>query len=264
MKKLLIAFILLSPFVQLAAQDKKDDKEQRREAKRNKINEMVKQEEEGVLVYNKQSIFGVEIRNLGYGVFYERSKSKTPLTSTLYNIEFTEIKHQKENRKFYLFQTPFKPYKINNFYQLKLGVGQQKVLGQKGNKNGVAVMGVYSGGLSVGLLRPYYVDIDDNGIITSIKYSKEDSAQFVDATNNGMVSGSSGLFKGWNEVKLKPGVYAKASLRFDWGRFNEIVSGLEAGVSAEFYTSKIPIMLYQKEKQFFFQGHIAILFGRRK
>jgi hypothetical protein len=43
-----------------------------------------------------------------------------------------------------------------------------------------------------------------------------------------------------------------------------VVSGIEVGVSLEFYGSKIPIMVDQKDKQLFFQGYIAILFGRRK
>ena len=63
---------------------------------------------------------------------------------------------------------------------------------------------------------------------------------------------------------MKPGGFAKAALRFDYGRFNEVVSGIEVGVSAEFYSAKIPILFGQKEKQFFFQGYIAMLFGRRK
>jgi hypothetical protein len=65
-------------------------------------------------------------------------------------------------------------------------------------------------------------------------------------------------------MKLQPGVYAKSGLRFDYGRFNEVVSALEVGVSLEAYAKKIPIMLYQKDKQLFFQGYITLEFGRRK
>jgi hypothetical protein len=71
------------------------------------------------------------------------------------------------------------------------------------------------------------------------------------------------LRKGWSELSIKPGGFVKAALRFDYGRFNEVVSGIEIGISGEFYSSKIPIVLKQKEKQFFFQGYIAMLFGRR-
>ena len=112
----------------------------------------------------------------------------------------------------------------------------------------------------MGLLRPYYIEIDDNGESRTIKYSPENDSLF----KFGFILGGGGLGKGWGEMKIKPGAFAKTALRFDFGRFNEVVSGVEVGVSAEFYSGKIPIMLLQKEKQFFYQGHIAIMFGHRK
>ena len=65
-------------------------------------------------------------------------------------------------------------------------------------------------------------------------------------------------------MSLKPGVFAKAAMRFDYGRFNESVNGLEIGMQVEYYTQKIPIMLFQKEKKLFMNAYLAILFGRRK
>jgi hypothetical protein len=120
---------------------------------------------------------------------------------------------------------------------------------------------IYKGGLSMGLLRPYYIDVLDNTRANkTIKYTPEDSALFV----SGFIVGGSGLGKGWNELKFKPGIYAKTALRFDFGRFNEVVSAIEIGLSADFYSDKIPQMLFQKEKQFFYQGHISVMFGHRK
>ena len=94
----------------------------------------------------------------------------------------------------------------------------------------------------------------------TIKYTVQDSALFLGPT----IIGGAGFGKGWNELKVKPGGFVKTALRFDYGRFNEVVSGIEVGISAEFYSEKIPILLQQEDKQFFFQGYIAILFGRRK
>lgn len=125
------------------------------------------------------------------------------------------------------------------------------------------VTGVYNAGISIGLLRPYYVVVNDpsSGTERTIKYSQEDSALFLGPT----ISGGGGLGKGWSEMKIKPGAFAKVAMRFDYGRFNEMVSGLEIGMSLEAYGSKIPIMLLQKkDKSLFFQGYVAILFGRRK
>ena len=135
------------------------------------------------------------------------------------------------------------------------------MLGQKGNKNGVAVSAIFNGGLALGLLKPYYLQVvDQNDKTRTIKYSVADSALFLGPT----IIGGGGIGKGWNEMKIKPGAFVKTAMRFDYGRFNEVVSGIEAGVSIEFYGSKIPIMFGQKEKQMFFQGYISILFGRRK
>jgi len=138
--------------------------------------------------------------------------------------------------------------------------GQQIILGQKGNKNGVAVTGIYEGGLSLGLLRPYYLQIQDStGSTRTIKYD-QDTSLFV----NGRIVGGAGLSKGWNEIKVKPGVYLRTAVRFDFGRYNEMVQGIEGGLVLEAYSSKIPIMLYNKEHQIYFQAYIALVFGRRK
>ncbi|HEX8314744.1 MAG TPA: hypothetical protein VF609_07125, partial [Flavisolibacter sp.] len=149
----------------------------------------------------------------------------------------------------------------NNFYQAKLGFGQQYVFGQKGNKNGIAVLGIFQGGLSVGLLKPYYVQAEDQNGARDIKYDSKDSLLFLSPGN---ISGGSGFGKGWSEVKIKPGAYLKTALRFDFGRYNESIHSLEVGMSVDFYASKIPQMAYNTPQQFFFQGHIAYVFGKRK
>ncbi|MFM7646451.1 MAG: hypothetical protein ACKO41_07050 [Sphingomonadales bacterium] len=245
-----------------------DQAASKKEQKRQKINAMIRQAEEGVLVYNKQTTMGIQARSNGYGLFYEMGRMKSPLRTTLYRIDFTEIKHPKEN-KFQNLSNPFlflsNPYiygKVNNFFQLTMGAGQQRMLGQKGNKNGVAVSAVYQGGLSLGLLKPYYVQVEDpvSDDLLYIKYSSADSILFLGPS----ILGSGGFWRGWGEVKLQPGLFVKGALRFDYGRFNEVVSGIEVGCSVEMYTKAIQIMALQNDKPFFIQAHIALLFGKRK
>jgi hypothetical protein len=267
-KKLPILLIVLTFATATFAQDstgKKMSKNDKKEARRQKVSELIKQSEEGVLIYSKQNIFGVQLRTNGYGAFYELGRMKTNRKTNLYRIDITEIKHPKEEklqRNGLFFSNPFVYGKVNNFYQVTLGFGQQHMLGQKGNKNGVAVSAIYTGGLAVGLLRPYYVEVEDPlaGENKIIKYSLADSALFLGPT----IIGKAGFSKGWNELKIKPGAFVKTAIRFDYGRFNELVSGLEVGLSAEFYASKIPQMVAQKERQLFVQGYVSILFGRRK
>ena len=265
MKKLSLIIVFTSLAIMAFSQDKREEKREKKEAKRQKINEMVRQAEEGVLIYQKQSIFGIQLRTNGYGAFYELGKMKTNRKTNIYRIDITEIKHSKEEKLLggsFIFGNPYVYGKINNFYPITLGFGQQYIFGQKGNKNGVAVTGLYNAGISIGLLRPYYLNIDDpNNGEKSIKYSIEDSALFLD---QGAIISGGGFGKGWNELKVKPGVFGKVAMRFDYGRFNETVSGLEIGMSLEAYASKIPLMVLQNDKRLFFQGYIAILFGRRK
>jgi hypothetical protein len=263
-KKLSLVTTLLILFaVSSFAQNSREERREKKDAKRQRINEMVRQAEEGVLVYEKQNIFGFQLRTNGYGIFYEMGRMKTNRKTNIYRIDITEIKDHKEEKLLgggFLFGNPFIYGKRYFFYPVTLGFGQQYILGQKGNKNGVAVSAVYNAGISLGILRPYYVDVENaNNEEVSIKYS-QDSVLFV----NGPFIGASGIGKGWSEIRVKPGAFVKAAMRFDYGRFNESVNGLEIGMSVEAYAKKIPIMLYQDQKRLFFQAYLAILFGKRK
>ncbi len=121
---------------------------------------------------------------------------KTNRKTNIYRIDITEIKNPKEEKLLgnNFFGNSFIFGKINYFYPVTLGFGQQYILGQKGNKNGVAVSMVYNAGVSIGLLRPYYVAVIDpsSNEDKTIKYTTQDSALFVGNT----ITGGGGLEKG--------------------------------------------------------------------
>jgi hypothetical protein len=79
-----------------------------------------------------------------------------------------------------------------------------------------------------------------------------------------LISGGPGLGKGWGDITVNPGAYIKTALRFDYGSYNEILSAIEVGISADFYSKKVRIMVHEPGKQFFFTGYVALVFGRRK
>ncbi len=267
--KKLIGFSL---FILLAAgsyaQDstaKTPNRTERKQNERARRSAISRQQEEGVLVFNKHTAFGAQVRTNGYGLFVELGRSRSPRFTNLYLLELTEIKHPKEERisnANAFFSNSFIFGKINNFYQAKLGFGQQYVFGQKGNKNGVAVLATVHAGLSLGLLKPYYLQVQEQSTgAVDIKYDSPDSLAYLDLTR---VIGGSGFTKGWGELKMKPGAFVKTSLRFDFGRFNETIQALEIGMSLDAYASKIPQLVYNEPKRFFFQGHVALVFGHRK
>ncbi len=136
---------------------------------------------------------------------------------------------------------------------------QQFLLGNKGNKNGVSVTANAGGGISLGLLRPYQLGFNISGTQTFVGYA-DDSARFL---NDAPISGPS-FGTGFNKLKVTPGVYVKSALRFDYGKFNEMINALEVGLVTEFYSKAIPQMVFSKDERFFFSAYVSLIFGRRK
>lgn len=245
-----------------AQETNKPTKKSRKEEKRNRINAQIRAEEEGVIAYKKHFAVGIKLTSDGYGISFEKGYSKSVKSATLYQLEITERKHQKEEKQ----SNPTAPTspiiygKINYFYPVKLGLQKQFLLGNKSNKNGVSITANVGGGLSLGLLRAYEVEVDKNGQRTFIRFESEDSLLF----KSGPYYGGPNLGKGWNHLKMAPGLYVKPGLRFDYGRYNDLLAAIEVGVAAEFYAKKVPQMFDNKQKQFFFSAYFTILFGKRK
>jgi len=271
-KKLLLLALAVSAGIASYAQQK-----DKKTAKQERIEARMQLEEENDPPFKKQHIFGIKLNSDGYGISYESGKYKTVRKTRLLQFELNEKFNPKEE-KVTSSQDAFgnvsqvKFGKANNFFQFKVGYGQQYLIGGKANKNGVAVSAIYVGGLSLGILKPYYIDVQDQNTGEQLRYKFTDS---IPTNSNYAIIGASGATVGWSEVKFKPGVHAKGALRFDYGRFNETVTALEAGLNMEYYTSEILQMTYatqkgpnppfvSKQNKFFINAYITIEFGRRK
>lgn len=237
----------------------------KKSAKRERINNMLKMEEEGDLIFNKHGVFGIKLATDGYGIFYEKGKFKTNKKTVLYQFELNEKKSPKDHK---VATGSFNGYnfnsvvigKLNNFYQFKVAIGQQHLIGGKGNKNGVAVTALYTGGLSFGILKPYFYDVATSNISeTRLKYK-----EILDSGYSQAITGASGFTVGWSEAQFRGGLNAKTALRFDYGRFNQAVTAIEAGVTGEYYFGEIPMLYGTPEKHFFFNAYVSIMFGKRK
>lgn len=262
---LVLGIVVTSVFAQSIPQParREDAKKQKKNERRERINELARQEEEGEIVYNKQNVFSVKLATDGYGIGYEFGKFKAERKSILFNFELSEKKHPKEKREGKFDNSQLRVNyiafgKTNTFYQARLGAAMQQVIGGKGNKNGVSVSAIYGGGLTLGLVKPYIVEAlnSDDEIVESRYPEIIDSAYFE--------TKAKGIAGGWNELKVRPGIYVKTAMRFDYGRLNETVTAIEVGLSAEYYTKRISQMYLNKDKQFFFNAYVALLLGKRK
>jgi hypothetical protein len=232
--------------------------------KKERINNMLRMEEEGDLIFNKQGVFGIKLATDGYGIFYEKAKFKTNTRALLFQFELNEKKSPKDHK---VAAAGYNGYnfnsvvvgKLNNFYEFKLALGQQHLIGGKGNKNGVAVTVNYSGGFSLAILKPYFVQVEDlnSGLDFRSRYPTIIDSGYIEL-------GASGFTVGWDQVSVKPGINAKTGLRFDYGRFNQTVTAIEVGITGEYYFSKIPMLYLVPQQNFFFNAYLTIMFGKRK
>jgi hypothetical protein len=225
---------------------------------------------------------GVKLNTDGYGIFVEKGWSKSEEEKTIdrfYNarvasIELVEHKHVKEIKQRnadpsapnYEKAKPYIYGKVNNFYALKLGYGNRKMVAGKPEYGTVSIHWVYTGGLSIGMLKPYYLDayvIQDNSnrkVKETIKYTDETKQPFLSQPD---IVGPAGWSKGLGETKVAPGIFVKTGMHFDFAKSLKSKFAFEVGLSGELYTKKIEIMANQKAFPYLFNGYIAVQFGKR-
>lgn len=267
LKKFFLVAIFALPILCFSQETRKQKRDAKSKERREKMAKLIKQEEEGALVFQKQNMFGFTFNTDGFGIMYEKGKYKTLAKTNLWWLALGERHHPKEERittadAIFFGGNPYKFGKLNNFYYFKIGFGQQRMLGTKAPKNGVAVSAVYGGGLSLGMLRPYYLEViyPTTGKVEEVKYTGNDSV-FL---NGNQILGAGSFGKGFSEMKYVPGFHFRGAFRFDYGRLRDLVSVIEVGVNVDWYTQKMPIMLLNKERQLFFNAYVNIGFGGRK
>lgn len=135
--------------------------------------------------------------------------------------------------------------KINQLYALRLGFGMRKYLSEKARQRGVAVGYSYEVGPSLGLLKPYYIEVitgepGGNNRIQDIRYDGDNLNQFL---NQDRIFGASAWTLGLDQVGLRPGLHAKAAAHFGFGAYDEVSKSLEAGVMADFFLGNTDLML---------------------
>ncbi len=249
-----ICFITIT-FAQSSRQEKKENRNK-------KIAALIKQNEEGLMVYNKHLAYGPILHTNGIGAFIEKGIRQDRRKTSLYRIELAEVKHNREEKSaggFLGASSPTVFAKLNNVFQLNLSYGYQYMLGSKGNKNGIEVSAVGIGGLSLAFLKPYYFDVKavTGGTRKRVTFDSGDTAVYE-------ISSASGFGYGFNEMKLKPGAFVKAALRFEYGRDNTKINAIDIGLFTNFYAAKIPQLSLIKKEQLFFGAYLSMVFGKRK
>lgn len=226
----------------------------------------------------KEFSVGIRLNTDGWSLFADKGwvKSDEKESDKFYDLrfvqlEFSEHKHPKEIKGSNRGPTytdkprPYKFGKINNFYALKLGYGNRKMLAGKPDPGTVSIHWVYAGGLSIGFLKPYYLDVYQSNGTQQLKY-EDNPAYFlpVNPNDQARIIGRSSLLQGIGETKIIPGIQAKTALHFDFAAFRKRKFALETGLNAELYIKKMAIMANVKAHPYILNGYVSLQFGNRK
>lgn len=211
------------------------------------------------IVYDREFTMDARLHTFGWAIGANFTKIKTYYKSTYFQVELGELKHPKEFRQnsdnSILNQSSPQSFifgKKNSLYALRAGYGRKRYFSEKAKRKGVAIGVNYEGGFTLGLLKPYYLDIRQTDQATNLiptrpeKYNPENPCNFLDPVSR--IYGASGFFKGLGEVSVLPGLHAKAGIHFDWGAFDEFVKAIEVGIAADVFIKRAPIMVHVDEE----------------
>lgn len=226
---------------------------------------------------------GFRLNTDGWSIFLDRGSVKNTDKTTDYyydlnfwQVEFGEKKHPQEIKRTNTIGSnvdeakSFIYGKVSNFYALKFGYGKRKLiagkpeLGEDVEPGHVSIHWVYLGGLSIGLEKPYYIDVLINRggsyVRETINYTDTTKGDFL---QQHLVIGSSGFGKGLGQTKIVPGLHGKTGLHFDFATSKKSKLAVETGISADFYIRAIEMMANQKSRPYFVNAYVSLQFGKR-
>ena len=224
------------------------------------------------LIYTHEKAFNVSFNTGGFSVGYSNGKLKSYQKTPFWQFELGRLKHPKEYKQVAdLTIRNSRPYnfgKKNVLMTARIMRGQKKYLSEKAKTKGVAIGWQYMGGLSLGLLKPYYINLQrgndpSNPLeypITTEKYSEDNRAVFLDPR---AIAGAASFWKGLGETKVVPGLHARIGVLFDWGAFDETSKSVDAGLMLDVYPKAPEIMVDAKNYPFFLNLYINFQLGKR-
>lgn len=226
-------------------------------------------EKKGV-VYKKARAVGVNFHSSGWGFDMDFINTENIFKQKFYRIELINIKHPKEikqqvqtrggttNNRAYVYG------KENAFYNINFSRGIKRMLADKGRKNGVELSWIWTYGASLGILKPYYLNLCYGSPTfcepREEKYSEENSDVFLDQN---VILGRARPTIGWQESKIIPGIRSSLSINVDYAVFDDYIQAIEAGIFINAYYKRVPLMLVNTNQFIHPNVFVRVALGRR-
>lgn len=214
------------------------------------------------MLFNNEQTIGVFLNSNGIGADVRYARMINVRNDRIFEVSFDYVRHPKEYKSVVavdFYTRRFVYGKENLFWELKGQIGNQHEIFRKYDFSSISIKMHYTGGLSLGFRKPIYYEIYSyNGVgdITSIEESRFDPS--VHLYNYG---GTASFTKGFDELKVVPGLTANAGFSFEYSEREPLIHALETGLGFTVYPTNIRIMASDESNFFFFNLYVGYRFG---
>ena len=215
--------------------------------------------------YHHEASGGLRLQSNGVTLFGEYGWIKDLKTTRLLQVEYTyDIDYRMKKDKSQIQDGRDYFYGLqNHFHVIRVSYGIKRTIAEKADHNGVRLTFVGFGGIALGLLKPYYLNIqqsDSSLNAVPTRYSSATASQFLDQNH---ILEAAPIRYGLNQIQPVPGLTAKVALDFDWGIKDEFVKALEAGAVIDIYYKRLPIYANNYNRFYQFGVYLSFQFGKR-
>jgi len=215
------------------------------------------------IFYRNEKTIAINLNSNGWGLGYRYGSRINVFEKRIYEFDFSVIKHSKEinssNSSIFSSES-FVFGKQNSIFDLRFGYGKQNELYRKPDAGSVAIRYFYSVGPSIVLQKPIYYDILTRENDSTYTIHEEKFNPTIHTADE--INGKSSFFKGFDEIKIIPGLFFKTGFNFEFSQKETTVHALEAGVLLQAYLNDLEIMAIDDNQQFFFSLFICYRIGK--
>ena len=228
-------------------------------------------DDEGRTLYSREIYGGPVAHGDGWGGQFWYGKYRTAADRHLFGFEIVGMKHPKEIKSYNPYYEDSRGYfygKLNSLLMLRPGYGRKHRITEKIRKSGVELNYVWAIGPALALLKPVYLQIGrriderDGPPYDSIVEERYDPQKHF--ANN--IFGRASWFRGLNDLGIRPGVFGRLALNFEYAGDNTGIRALEVGTTVDLFPETIPIMAEVEgvvNKRLFLEFYLALQFGSK-
>lgn len=233
------------------------------------------------VVFDFETTWEGRVHPQGWALSYRKGRLRSYYRTTYQNFELGYVRHRQERRHSKpplgrsidgstTLPSSFIYGKANQFFALRYSRGEKHYLSEKTRRKGVAMGWIYEGGVSVGLLKPYHLQVIRTGAdvtelrLETLSYEDDLKEDFLDYD---LIFGGTSFWQGWDEITPTVGLHGKLGMHWALGAFDKKVQAIEAGLMLDIYPQRIPLIIERDDitnSYYFVKLYLGFQLGKRK